>query len=151
MNFTIAALSVVALSTSLMVATARAAAPSSVPWKFRPPAVPLVTHSPYFSIWSMSDRLTDDTTKHWTGAKHALTATVTIDGKRHRILGSGDDPALEQTSLVVLPTRTIARFEGAGIRMDVTFMSPLLPDQVKVLARPITYVAFEVLSTDKQT
>jgi len=53
----------------------------------RPPAVPLVTHDPYFSVWSMSDKLTDETSKHWTGANHGMAGMARIDGKAYRFLG----------------------------------------------------------------
>lgn len=117
---------------------------------FRPPAVPLVTHDPYFSIWSMSDRLTDEPTKHWTGKVQSLSSLVRIDGTTYRIMGR--DPrsaqALPQTKLEVLPTHTRYRFEGAGVRIDLTFVTPALPDDFDVLSRPATYIVWRVQSMD---
>src|SRR2546423_13757830 len=74
----------------------------------RPPAVPLVAHDPYFSIWSMSDRLTGDNTKHWTGKPNTLAALARIDGKTYPVIGRHPQrlPALYPTRLEDHPTRT---------------------------------------------
>lgn len=51
------------------------------------PAYPLVTHDPYFSIWSTSDTLNAVTTRHWTGTEQSLTGAVSVDGKVYSFLG----------------------------------------------------------------
>jgi hypothetical protein len=118
--------------------------------EFRPPAVPLVTHDPYFSIWSPADKLTDADTVHWTGKPHRLTSLVRIDGKAYRVMGASPTelPALAQQRVVVLPTRTCYTFEGAGVALALTFMTPSLPDDLDVLARPVTYLTWEFTATD---
>jgi hypothetical protein len=116
----------------------------------RPPAVPLVAHDPYFSIWSMADRLTAENTKHWTGKPNMLAALARIDGKTFRIMGRDPQriPALDQTRLEVLPTRTIYEFTGGGVKVGLTFFTPALPDDLDVLSRPLTYIEWSVASSD---
>jgi len=117
---------------------------------FRPPAVPLVTHDPYFSIWSMADRLTDAPTKHWTGTVHSLSSLVRVDGTCYRVMGT--EPrgvgALAQTSVEVRPTTTLYRFAGAGIQLTLSFVTPALPDDLAVLSRPVTYLTWTAQATD---
>jgi hypothetical protein len=119
----------------------------------RPPAVPLVACDPYFCIWSPADKLSDAATVHWTGKAQPLTSLARIDGKTHRLMGSEpkDVPALPQKSLDVWPTRTVYAFEGSGIRLTLTFMTPALPDDVAILSRPVTYLTWEAISTDDAT
>lgn len=55
------------------------------------PAYPLITHDPYFSIWSFTDTLNASPTKHWTGTTHALNAIVQVDDVFYRIMGAAED------------------------------------------------------------
>lgn len=122
----------------------------SEPQAVRPPAVPLVTHDPYFSLWSAADRLTDDWPRHWTGRVQALAALARIDGKPFRIMGTypRSAPALAQAWLEIFPTRSVYVFRDAGVELTATFLSPLLAEDLDVLSRPVSYLTFAVRSTD---
>ena len=116
----------------------------------RPPSVPLVAHDPYFSVWSSSDHLTGSTTQHWTGKPNTLVAMVRVDGTSYRVMGDNrrlPEP-MEQTSVEVLPTRTVYGFKGGGIQLGITFLTPALPEDLDVLSRPLTYIDSTVSSVD---
>lgn len=127
----------------------------------RPPSVPLVTIDPYFSAWSAADHLYDDHIRHWTNKRCGMVGLILIDGKPKKFMGrvglqdEPSDPAepevLEQTGLAVEPLTTRYTFEGEGIRLEVSFTSPLLPDDLDVLSRPVTYVTFQAKSIDGQS
>ncbi len=120
---------------------------------YRPPAVPLVTHDPYFSIWSTADRLTDDWPRHWTGKTHALSALVRIDGEVFRLMGPGPErvPAAAQTDLLVTPTKTTYIFTQSGVDLALEFLTPQIVNDLDILSRPVTYVLISARSADGRT
>ena len=136
----------------LAASAAVAASAQNVP-AIRPPAVPLVVHDPYFSIWSMADRLTDAPTRHWTGALQEIFGVVRVDGQNYRFLGSGSRgkagiPALEQVSRTITPTRTIVVLQNQQLEFTVEFLNPLLPQDMELMSRPVTYLSLEAKSRD---
>src|SRR5690606_33780428 len=54
----------------------------------------------------------------------------------------------EQVSRELTPLRTIYRFAAGGVELTLSFTSPLLPDDLELLGRPVSYVDMAVRSTD---
>ena len=113
---------------------------------FRPPAVPLVSVDPFFSVWSAADRLTDTETTHWSGAKQPITVLLEADGRTWRLCGAtpADVPALPQLSTEVRPTQTVCTFADGALRVELRFATAKLPDNLEVFSRPVTYVTARV-------
>ena len=116
----------------------------------RPPSVPLVTHDPYFSVWSNSNKLYSSPTRHWTGREHRLNSMVRVDGQTFRLMGAQpeESASLPQTGVLVLPTRTIYTFANEKVQVQMVFLTPAIPSDLEVLSRPVTYVTYLVRSLD---
>jgi len=116
----------------------------------RPPATPLITHDPYFSVWSNTDELAASSTKHWTGASQALLGLVRIDGKAFRIMSHdpGFVPAMKQTAMHLTPTHTLYTFSSDAVKIDLEFFTPAFLDDLDVLSRPVTYLTWTAHALD---
>ncbi|MDY3031194.1 MAG: DUF4965 domain-containing protein [Clostridia bacterium] len=131
------------------------------------PAVPLITCDPYFNVWSMTDKLYDDFPRHWTGMQNPITGTVSVDGEEKNFMGmKNHNPyypncnklascakteykiELEQKSVTVTPLKTVYTFADDKIELTVTFMTPLLPDDLNVLSRPVSFMSYSIRSID---
>lgn len=122
--------------------------------KLRAPAYPLITIDPYFSVWSMRDKLNQDSTKHWTGKSNTINGTCLVDGDSLCFMGIAGETGranvkpMKQVNVTFSTFSTTYIFEGKGIRLKLDFMSPLLADDLMVMSRPVSYLNISVTSID---
>jgi hypothetical protein len=110
-----------------------------------PPAVPLVTHDPYFSVWSMTDKLADNWPRHWSGGTMGMSGLVWVDGKAYRWCGPlpANIPAAEQRRVTVGLTETDYEFQAGNAAFVVTFSSsPRLADDLAAASQSVSTVTF---------
>ena len=117
--------------------------------RLRAPAYPLITIDPFFSIWSQADKLTDNTTTHWTGKPNTILGSATIDSKTVSIIGVSEDiPAMKQVSVDCNALSTTYIYEDLGVRLSLIFTSPIIPDDLYMLTRPVSYLEIRSKSID---
>ncbi len=73
----------------------------------RAPAYPLVTVDPYFSAWQFSDKLYDESAKHWTGTEYPLIGALRVDGQCYRFMGVESFPMKE-----IIPTAATEKWNA---------------------------------------
>ena len=124
---------------------------------FRAPAVPLVTHDPFFSVWSFADKLTDDATRHWDGVRKYMIGLMAVDGVIYEFMGSANPDnsryiscfkKMIQTGVEIRPMSTTYTFENDKVALELQFTSPLLLNDLDILSRPVSYVTYKLRSPD---
>jgi hypothetical protein len=119
------------------------------------PAYPLITHNPYFSLWSFTDKLNESTTKHWTGSNQSMVGLIKVDNQVYRFMGkeattNENDKIILANQLAVnmSATQTTYQFECGGVALNLCFTSPLIITDINILSRPVTYISMKTKSKD---
>ncbi len=119
--------------------------------RLRAPAYPLITIDPFFSVWSMADKLTDENTNHWTCKPNTIMGIASIDGTDYRFMGKDDSiPAMKQCSVDCNAFSTTYVFEEAGVRIKAIFTSPIIPNDLYLLSRPVSYLEVQSENLDRK-
>lgn len=116
--------------------------------KMRPPATPIITIDPYFTIWSPSNTLTDTDLQHWSAKPNRIKGDVTVDGEAFRFMGTGETPAICQTGFEMTAAVTSYTFESTKIALELAFFSTPFTDDLYRLSRPVSYMTAKYTSLD---
>lgn len=120
----------------------------------RPPATPLAVRSPYLNTWLAADVLPGTWPTFWTGRITAMTGIARIDGTPYVFMGQpaiDNQPALPgmvQTDLTVTASRSVFTLTAGGVRLVVTFLSPVEPGDLRRQSMPMSYVMARAASAD---
>ena len=121
--------------------------------RLRAPSYPLITIDPYFSIWSSADRPTDTDTTHWTGKPITLSVVANVDGNDYRLIGKCDADTIPAANMIAVDCNafsTIYTYSINGAKITLKFTSPIIPDDLYMLSRPISYLEVTKESCDSR-
>ncbi|CAO1620100.1 unnamed protein product [Parajaminaea phylloscopi] len=138
----------------------------------RPPSLPLAVKGPYVNAWLPAGNYLDSTPPNkvgnggylagqepafWTSGYGATGdfrlgwhGFIRIDNTTYQWMGDAFGRTVrqgknaEQLSAEFTATKTIFRFEAAGVRFNVTFMTPVWPDDLVRQSIPLSYLHFEL-------
>ncbi|KAK6864004.1 hypothetical protein PG990_006557 [Apiospora arundinis] len=154
MRLSIAAVAQVAL-TGALVHAASTFSPA------RPPAIPLAVRSPYVNTWLPVGKdggnggyLAGEWAQSWSQHTNGWVGLIRVDGTPYTWMGAAANgpAAVDQTEFSYTSTRsTFIMNVGGKVGMNITFMSPVTPNDLKRQSLTFSYLDVGVHSLDGST
>ncbi|KAF7314830.1 hypothetical protein MKEN_00957400 [Mycena kentingensis (nom. inval.)] len=117
-----------------------------------PPALPLAVRTPTFNVWvdTRDNRNPAFTWPKFWNDDHILgwAGYIRVDGTAYHWLGAGPGNGTRFRGATITPTRTIFSMEAGPVSLNVTFLSPIEPDDLARGSLPFSYVYVEGGRTD---
>lgn len=130
---------------------------------FRPPAVPIITFAPMQQKFLFDEQVAaGGPTRYWDGTPMPITVMARLnDTTTYQLLGAavgvaGVDFAPQRGMPEVLPTTTnfyfavpteLSTTTGLELALKLSFVTPMLPDDLNRISRPVVYVTLEAAYT----
>ncbi|KAH8823734.1 hypothetical protein DL96DRAFT_1682963 [Flagelloscypha sp. PMI_526] len=118
-----------------------------------PPAIPLISKTPYFHVW-VSKAITANWAKLWDMDNANLlgwTGLVRVDGHTYRWMGLYNAEPAIVADMIVTPTRTSVLYDAGPVRVNVTYLTPIAVEDLAVQSIPFAYMAVDITSKDGAT
>lgn len=109
------------------------------------PAYPLFVKDPYFSIWAQTEKLNEKDVIFWTGTEKKVYGFLRTEEGLFCFLGKAENcKNAAQTRLSLTAFTTDYTFKAGKAELNLSFVSPLPPDNLELLSCPVCYVNYTV-------
>lgn len=118
------------------------------------PAYPLFVKDPNFSLWTTAEELNSLNVTSWYGAEKKIYGFIKTKGGTYCFLGNTADfktcgvKKAEQLSIDITAFTSDYEFKAGSVRFKVSFVSPLNPDDLRLLSMPVCYMKYEIIGDD---
>ncbi|KAG4411703.1 hypothetical protein IFR04_015157 [Cadophora malorum] len=122
----------------------------------RPPAIPLAVKSPYLNFYQFAGSdggngglLAGEWPSFWAGQIAAWTGMIKVDGTTYTWMGNPGPQSVTQKSFEYTSTRSVFIMDvGGRVEMNITFLSPITPEDQKRQSLIFSYLDVGVQSMD---
>ncbi|PVH87153.1 glutaminase GtaA [Cadophora sp. DSE1049] len=128
-------------------------------WTFspaRPPAIPLAVKSPYLNLYQFAGSdggnggfLAGQWPQFWAGQIAAWVGMIKVDGTTYTWMGNPGPQSVTQKAFEYTSTRSVFTMDvGGKVEMNITFLSPITPEDQKRQSLIFSYLDVGVQSLD---
>ncbi|KIK52995.1 hypothetical protein GYMLUDRAFT_250707 [Collybiopsis luxurians FD-317 M1] len=129
----------------------------------QPPAIPLAVRSPYLQAYLpnpstvTSGNSFQKWPKFWTNHNLGWAGLLRVDGALYSWLGApllSNNISLNPATYIgcqITPSRSILSFTAGKMAINITFLSPIEPEDLVLQSFPFTYIFLEASSTDQNS